>query len=130
MRFLLIIAIFLLSGCNSDPVTQEVPPTDASAPESLTDTIAAQISKAQQQVQELASGSKDTATEEVEKLFTFDYRVVEFDKSLPATDLELKLNELGKERWECFHVEPRESVLQFFCSRRPKTYLRYIPRVF
>ena len=72
--------------------------------------------------------SKATS-EEIEKLFSVEYRVVEFTSS-DAKDIELKLAELGRDRWDCFFIEPFNGTKRFYFKRSPRTLLRYIPRVF
>ena len=69
-------------------------------------------------------------TEEISKLSTFEYKVAEFKSNITNEELQTKLEELGQERWDCFHVERQTFTLTFFCKRRPKTYLRYIPKLF
>lgn len=88
------------------------------------------IRSAKDTVADLTSDGSEMAQGEVEKLFVFEYKVVEFQMDLPASELQESLTLLGRERWDCFHVEPQELSNRFFCKRRPKTYLRYIPRVF
>jgi peptidoglycan hydrolase CwlO-like protein len=88
--------------------------------------IKAELRKLQPQANELS----DQAQGEVEKLFSFEYRVAEFPDTLTAQELELELVSLGKERWECFQVLHINKSLKVMCRRMPKTYLRYIPRVF
>ncbi|MBI2840492.1 MAG: hypothetical protein HYX75_19405 [Acidobacteria bacterium] len=38
-----------------------------------------------------------------------------------------KLNDLGTEAWECFHVEREGKSVTLFCKRRMKSYLQVIP---
>jgi hypothetical protein len=72
---------------------------------------------------------EEKAASEAEKLFSFEYHVAEVAKDASPAEIEKILHELGKERWDCFHVEPRKNSLLFLCKRQPKTYLRYIPRL-
>jgi len=73
---------------------------------------------------------KELTTEEVEKLFVFEYLVSDAPPQSSTAELQETLTKLGQERWECFHIERTAETLRIFCKRRPKTYLRYIPRVF
>jgi hypothetical protein len=66
------------------------------------------------------------AEDEYEKIFRIDYRVIELPRGKGPQYFEAALNELGKERWECFHIEPQAEKLIAFCSRRPLSYIRYL----
>lgn len=68
------------------------------------------------------------AKEEVEKLFTIEYKVLTVAADLPADELEQKLQALGRERWECFHTYPVGGELRIMCRRRPQSYLRMLFR--
>lgn len=72
----------------------------------------------------------DLTSDEIEKLFVFEYTVVDLPAAATSREMEVKLTQLGADRWECFHIERSGDVIRFFCKRRPKTYLRYIPRLF
>lgn len=127
--------LLLLPGCGS---SQEQPaatpsPQARSSLEQISDELSAALEKASRKVSEIApSGEqvKQSATGEVEKLYIFEYKVAEFSLDATAGEIESELNSLGKERWECFASERTEKNLRVMCKRRPKTYLRYIPRMF
>ena len=68
------------------------------------------------------------AEAEVEKLFAFEYKVVSLSQAQSSQQLEAALNQLGKDRWECFQVVQMQDGDSLICKRAPKTYLRYIPR--
>jgi hypothetical protein len=70
-----------------------------------------------------------SATEEVEKLFMFEYKVAEIPLRAEKDEVNEKLSALGKDRWDCFYVEPKKDVLRFYCKRRPLSYLRYVPKL-
>jgi hypothetical protein len=88
--------------------------------------IKAELRKLQPQANELSNQAQG----EVEKLFSFEYRVTDFPETLSAQDLEIELGNLGKDRWECFQALNINKNLRVLCRRVPKTYLRYIPRLF
>ena len=88
--------------------------------------IKAELRKLQPQANELSNQAQG----EVEKLFSFEYEVAEFPETLSAEELEIELLNLGKDRWECFQVLHINKNLRAICRRVPKTYLRYIPRLF
>lgn len=94
------------------------------------DTLNQQLADAQKKVSEITKSTSTMTSEEVEKLFTLEYKVVELPQDMPAPEMEQKLSTLGQQRWECRSVVPNGAKLQIFCSRRPETYLRYIPRMF
>lgn len=74
--------------------------------------------------------STEDTTKEVEKLFTYEYQVLSFERDTKPTAIQESMAGAGAERWDCFHVEERDEDLLVFCKRQPKTMLRYIPRVF
>lgn len=95
------------------------------------------LSKLEQEARSLLKGVsedhkkvQDATTKEVEKLFTFEYKVFDFSMEASSGEIEKKLSEGGREGWECFAVHEKRPNLRFFCKRRPKTYLRYVPRIF
>ena len=73
---------------------------------------------------------EESASREMEKLFVFEYHVEDIARDNSAKEMEARLARLGRDRWECYHVEPIDKSLRFFCKRRPKTYLKYIPKMF
>lgn len=82
-----------------------------------------------QTIQPGAESAQKGATEELEKLFRFEYKVVTLTADQEDDQkLEAYLNQLGQDRWECFSIERMMGELRLYCRRRPKTYLRYIPR--
>lgn len=117
------IALFLLlQGCQPSENTTDL--------ESVTKDLQDTLRSAQKSISNMGSEGSEVATEEIAKLFTFEYKVVELQKGMDSSEIESTLASYGKQRWDCFHVEPTEASLRFYCKRRPKSYLRYIPRVF
>lgn len=99
------------------------------------DQVKKQFNKA---IEEIKTQS-EPSLREVEKLHQLDYTVVSFPLDSSAQSIEQSLDELGRNRWDCFHVErtvkvtreeKRETQLLVFCKRLPETYLRYIPKNF
>jgi hypothetical protein len=76
--------------------------------------------------------AQEAAVGELEKLVTFEYKVLELEKTRSSAELEESLAELGKDRWDCFHIDSvtLEKSLRVYCKRAPKTMLKFIPRVF
>ncbi|MCB0339573.1 MAG: hypothetical protein KDD53_08215 [Bdellovibrionales bacterium] len=120
--YLLAASLCFLAGCkdsHQERVTQEL----ESSLQSVQKLIEEQIKPAGEQAQTLAK-------DEVEKLFTWEYRVAEFEATDSAEQLEIELAKLGSKRWECFSITPSGLKIRIFCKRKPKSYLRYIPRAF
>ena len=112
-----IITVFLLLGlCSCDSSSSK--------------SISKFIDDASSKVAPVPGKVSELTQDELSKLFTFEYKVLELDSKLTSDEIEAKLTDLGKEMWDCFAVTPSESVIKLFCKRRPKTYLRYIPRWF
>lgn len=68
-----------------------------------------------------ADDTKQWVQEDFQAMGAWEYKVVVLSDS--PEDIEQKLNELGKNRWECFEVSDRT----FFFKRSRKSYLRNIP---
>ncbi|MCB0321193.1 MAG: hypothetical protein KDD60_09725 [Bdellovibrionales bacterium] len=109
----------LLVGCGRDSVSYD----------QLSDHLK-QLGQKVDSYSDHARKVPELAEEEYEKLFRIDYRVVELPADSPVTSFEEVLGQLGKERWECFHIEPREKTLVAFCKRRPTSYIRYLGQLF
>lgn len=121
-----LLVAFTLSGC--DQLEKE-----QSHLKELQAEASKQIGEMQRLFEEIKPKGSDLtgqATEEVEKLFIFEYEVFEVDRSKSAKELTGILQQHGKERWECFYIEQLVDSLRIYCKRRPKSYLRYIPRWF
>lgn len=81
----------------------------------------------------------DASIKEVDKLHQLEYTVLSLPADGSAQLIEGALDELGRKRWDCFHVEKSTQVnrkgihsakLLVFCKRLPETFLRYIPKNF
>lgn len=117
----LLLCLVFLFGCEQGADNPEL--------QRLTKELDKTLQEAHQFFEGATSTGNELATKEVEKLFTFEYRVEELNNTLSPEEMQEKLQELGQDRWECFHAEPQAKSLRFFCKRRPKTYLRYIPKL-
>lgn len=76
---------------------------------------------------------QNMASDEVTKLFAIEYKIIEVTTDLKTTELEAKLNELGKERWECapMHgVGLEEGSPRLLCRRLPVSYLKLLFHLF
>jgi hypothetical protein len=69
---------------------------------------------------------QERTKEEVEKLFRWEYRVVDVEANLTADELEKRLTELGNEGWECFNIAPSGQSSRVTCKRRPRSAINYL----
>ena len=123
-RIIAIIALIALTtGCDRSPIDQK---SLGQASEQLNKTAKDAMNLFDGQTKELSEATQ----QEFDKLSQWEYRVEELDPGLSVADMQQRLSSLGIERWDCFHAEPAQSKLRLFCKRHPKTYLRYLPRMF
>lgn len=118
----MLVFIAALAGCDKATDTKELQRQVGDLTKVLTDYVGD------------AAPTKEALTE-LKKLQQFEYKIISVPADTTPTALESSLNELGRERWECFHVEkrlnpadPAKSEIALFCKRRPETPLRFIPR--
>ena len=69
-----------------------------------------------------ASSTGEWLSEDWNNMESFRYKVLA-TSSVPAEDLEDKLNELGKQGWECFSVDDQRMIFK----KAPESYLRRLP---
>ncbi len=135
-----LVLVLILSACNdstnSSAGTPPPRPTDAPIAEGFSlNSILNSIEDARSGVQDAvgphADALQNRTKEEVEKLFRWEYRVVEVPTTITSEAFESQLGELGAEGWECFNLEQRPAdVTRITCKRRPKSalsYLKYFP---
>ena len=79
---------------------------------------------------------KGKSIEELKKLHQIEYKVFTLPIDNSLAKLEGVLSRMGKEKWDCYHIE-RVSVIReerkvgrllFFCKRKYDTLLRYVPQ--
>ena len=75
---------------------------------------------------ELTGKSKEWVLKDIENIGDWEYKVESYDPD-KTKDLEKKLNELGKERWECFWVESSKKEKVFYFKRTKMSYMSKIP---
>lgn len=131
--FLILAVIFTIIGCKSNEKPSEPSKHEATKIDSMgnkitskVDQLLAEIEKYKPQADDLSKQSQA----EVEKLFTFEYLSQDFPLELSSEDLQTELQKLGNQRWECFQILIVKDKIRAICKRHPKTYLRYIPKVF
>lgn len=123
-RYLLPLVIFVfLPGCNIDRNSSKQAAQEVSSEiEQLTKAVGDFVKQAE-------------VPEEFKKLQQFEYQVFTWPVDKSAKEMQEKLNELGRERWDCFHFERLDNQdaadeLQVFCKRRPDTPFKYVPKNF
>lgn len=125
VKLILILTLYSLSSCDT--------PAGAKSEVNIGAQLQQLIDSASKQVSDVTPSKervKELTADEVQKLYSFEYRFLEVELKAPASQIEAKLNELGQDTWECSFVDKNEVNLRFLCKRKPKTYLRYVPRIF
>lgn len=126
--FLPLVLIILLAGCEQNKTSDKLDELGNELNDTLDETK--KLLKEYTNIGKSKSKELETAAQgEVEKLFTFEYHVEVFPAETSAEEINERLSEIGKERWECFHGEVKSDGHHFYCKRRPKTYLRYLLRL-
>jgi predicted nucleic acid-binding Zn-ribbon protein len=124
-----------IAGCQEKDSAQEAGKNEPQITneQGLQDMLDNSLSGIKQEIKKLqphADQLSDQAQDEVKKLSTFEYLVKTYSNQTSDSDLQAEFTKLGQERWECFEILPVANELRVFCSRRPETYLRYIPKLF
>ncbi len=73
-----------------------------------------------------ANSVKEWVTDDWQSKGDWQYKVVTLDPS-DAAAVEQKLNELGQDRWDCFHVEATDDQWTFLMKRPKRSYLKNLP---
>lgn len=122
LSMLLLAAAAVSAGCESGPTAEDLR-------QQLEDSLA-DVKDAVKDLAPVKERVQSGTLEELEKLHKLEYRIVEVPFDTASKDIESLLSKLGDDRWDCFHVERRDDNYLVMCKRFPKSYLRYIPRVF
>jgi len=69
---------------------------------------------------------KEWVKKDIKKAGTWEYKIVT-TKLNDLQMLEMELNKLGQNRWECFWVERQEDKIIMFFKRSQISYIRSIP---
>ena len=119
----LVVFVVLSAGCEQADDYDGLAADIENQVEKFSEQAGRYADKAYRSTRQAAGKVPDLAEEEYEKLFRIDYKIF----NIPLDhNLELNLNALGKERWECFHIAEGEDSYQLSCRRRPKSYLKYL----
>ena len=74
----------------------------------------------------LTGKSKEWVLKDLENIGDWEYKVETYGVG-QAKEIEQKLNELGRERWQCFWVESNKKEKVFYFKRTKMSYLSKIP---
>ncbi len=93
-----------------------------------------QLNNASSSLKEIIN--KAEAPEELKKLNRFEYKILTFSDKVSYPAMEERLNELGLSGWDC-SPSPVNVInstanpqTQFFCKKRPETFLKYIKQLY
>ena len=120
-----LLIIPLVTSCNQQSTTKQIDELKESYNQ-LTDKIAKKVSEEYQAGEKQVSKLTDN---EIKKLRTIEYKVIDIELDLNSSDIEKKLAELGVDRWDCFHIEKQTNQLKAFCKRVPLSHLRTLARI-
>ncbi len=73
-----------------------------------------------------AGNVKDWVANDLKSQGDWQYRIVSMDSTDPPA-IQTRLNELGLDRWECFHVADQNGNWTLFLKRPKRSYLSRIP---
>ena len=74
----------------------------------------------------LSGKSKQWLMKDLQNIGDWEYKVESFDLENPK-DLEIRLNQLGADRWQCFWVQNKDSKSVFYFKRTKLSYLSKVP---
>ncbi len=112
MRAILISVCFLIAisvGC------QEAPLND------LKESAQEAIENAQTKAKEL----RELSAEELQEIWAIEYKTIKVTHSDLAA-MDEQLNELGQERWDCYHVSEDAEGKVFYFKRRKSNAIAYL----
>lgn len=123
-HFILTVLILTCASCNSSEYQSE----RSSVNGEWTKQISSLFEK-------LRKTNPELSVEELQKLHQFEYKVFHIDAHNSSLQITRELNEVGKDKWDCFHIErlnitkeQNGDVLQIYCKRNIQTPLRYVPQ--
>lgn len=122
LLYALLGGITLISGCNGNSKTEKEVDKVASA---ISNQIVDQTNKLSEWVPS-RNEIKKSSTEQIEKTFAIEYKVVDFHTDTTSEQIQKILSDLGKERWDCFSINTSFDSSKLLCKRRPISALRTI----
>jgi len=130
--------LVLVTACN-DSSNQQSSAGSATTPTSQVDDLSLSkiIGSISNRVQGASGGVQEAlgpqgqviqekTKDEMEKLFRWEYRVVDYPTPLAADAFQQNLMDLGNEGWECFNITSSPSSTRVTCKRRPRSALAYL----
>ena len=76
---------------------------------------------------DLSGKSKEWLLKDIQNIGDWEYKIEKFSLK-NSKDLEIRLNQLGAERWQCFWVEKgNDNTKNFYFKRTKMSYLTKIP---
>lgn len=122
--FSIALILFLSLGCSE--IEKFVPESGSNKKNHYKQKIEELYEKVKKSGEKVPEDTVEWAKEEIRKIGTWEYKVVilKFDND---SALEAELNNLGKERWECFWVKETDTGLRFYFKREVRSHLRSIP---
>ncbi len=122
----------ILTGCDQIETIKKEFKGQQNSTQDVTKKLTEALNEAKGVADKLGISKTDTAAlgnmakNEVDKLFTVEYKVFEVDAVGGPAAIDATLNKAGQDRWDCFSVDHVESThkYRFFCKRQPKSYLR------
>lgn len=96
----------------------------------IKDKVHGMYDKARQQAQQagtrIADNPADWVREDLKKIGIWEYRIVVIQPDDNA-NVELRLNDLGQDRWECYWMEKHDDKVTCYLKRSGRSLLRAIP---
>jgi hypothetical protein len=83
--------------------------------------------KAKEAGEEVPSSVYQWAKEDLQAIGDVEYRIFTIPGGSSDEKLTETMNELGRERWDCFWVEPRGGGHRLWLKRGTRSYLKAIP---
>jgi len=108
------------------PLIAESPQAEPAQTESVWEEIRKLYERAKDAGEQVPADVADWVKQDVQAIGDWEYRVV----ALPTADaakLEQRLNEMGKNRWDCFWVHTTGGETAFMFKRPRRTYLKNVP---
>jgi len=106
--------------------TQETVPPSPGYLSSIAKSVSQAYLAAKAKGQTAAGSAQDWLLDELNSDSRWEYKILAAVEKDPAK-LESQLNELGRDGWQCFHVESADASLTLFMQRRPASIVRNIP---
>lgn len=108
----------------------EVYDKTTTASKNAADVTASHVEKmyqdAKQRGETTATSAKDWVLDDISRMGAWEYKTLSVASNDPS-EIESKLNELGAQRWDCFHADQRGATTTFYFKKPTRSYLRQIP---